>query len=96
MQEEMEEEYMGLYVLRQMMNDHLYGQISCNSSLSNAFKLKLGYSVKPFLPERKAAAGKDTAEHVIRLANVIPASLVTVCHAQQVISIHRLCRYPMK
>ena len=48
MQEELDEEYMGLYAPGQIMNDPLYGQISYNSSLSNAFKFKLGHNVKIF------------------------------------------------
>jgi hypothetical protein len=80
-QEELDEEYMGLYAPGQMMNDPLYGQISYNSSLSNAFKLKLGHDVQLFLVEMKAATGKEIAEHVMRLAKVIPASLVTVSYA---------------
>jgi len=78
MQEELDEEYMGLYVPGQIMNDLLYGQISYNSSISNAFKLKLGHNVILFLVDMKAATGKDIAEHVMRPAKVIPASLVTV------------------
>jgi hypothetical protein len=54
-QEELDEEYMGLYTPGQMLNDPLYGQISYNSSLSNAFKLKLGHNVQLFLIEMKAA-----------------------------------------
>ena len=80
-QEELDEEYMGLYKPRQMMNDPVYGQISYNSSLSNTFKLKLGHTVKLFLVEMKAATGKEIAEHVMRPAKVIPASLVTVSYA---------------
>jgi len=79
-QEELDEEYMGLYTLGQM-NDPLYGQISYNSSLSNAFKLKLGHDVKLFLVEIKAATGKDIAEHVLRPAKVIPASLLKKSYA---------------
>jgi hypothetical protein len=52
---------MGLYAPGQMMNDRLSGQISYNSSLSNAFKLKLGHDVKLSLVEMKAATGKDIA-----------------------------------
>jgi hypothetical protein len=48
MQEALDEEYMGLYALGHTMNDHLSSQIAYNSSLSNAFKLKLGYDVKLF------------------------------------------------
>jgi hypothetical protein len=47
-QEELDEEYMGLYTPGQMLNDPLYGQISYNSSLSNAFKLELGHNVQLF------------------------------------------------
>jgi hypothetical protein len=45
-QEELNEEYMGLYAPEQTMNDRLSGQISYNSSRSNAFKVKLGHNVK--------------------------------------------------
>ena len=64
-QDELDEVYIGLYALGQMMNDPLYGQISSNSSLSNTFKLKQGHNVKLVLVEMKAATGKDIAEDVI-------------------------------
>jgi hypothetical protein len=80
-QEEFDEEYMGLYAPGQMMNAHLYGPISYSSSLSNAFKLKLGHDVQLFLIEMKAARGKDIAQHVMRPAKVIPASLFMVSYA---------------
>ena len=80
-QEELNEEYMGLYAPGQMMNEALHGQISYNSSLSNAFELKLGHNVNLFLVEIKAATGKDIAEHVMRPAKEIPASLVPVSYA---------------
>ena len=64
-----------------MMNDPLYGHISYNSSLANASKCKLEYNEKLFLVEMKAATGKEIAEHVMRPAKVIPASLVTVSYA---------------
>ena len=63
MQEILDEEYLGLYALGQIMNDPPFVQISFNSSLSNAFKSKLEYNVKLFLVEMKAATGKDIAEH---------------------------------
>jgi hypothetical protein len=63
------------------MNDPLYSQISYNSSLSNAFKLKLGHHVQLFLIEMKAATGKEIAKHAMRPAKVILASLVTVSYA---------------
>ena len=81
-QVELDEEYMGLYAPGQMMNDPLYDQISYNSSLSNAFKLKLGHNVQLLLIEMKAATGKEIAEHVMRPEKVILASLVTVSYAQ--------------
>jgi len=80
-QEELDEEYMGLYAPGQMMNDPLSGQISYHSSLLIAFKLKLGHDVQQFLKEMKAATGKEIAEHVMRPAKVIPASHVTVSYA---------------
>jgi len=79
--EELDEEYMGFSTPGQMMKDPWCGQISYNSSLSNAFKLKLGHDVQLLLIEMKAATGKDFAEHVVRPAKVIPASLVTVSYA---------------
>jgi len=67
----MEEEYMGIYKHRRMISDPIYGQISYNCCLSNAFKLKLGHSVKIFVLEMKRATGKKTTEHVIRTTKVI-------------------------
>jgi hypothetical protein len=72
---------MGSYAPVQIMNDPLYGQISYNSSLSNAFKLKLGHNVNLFLVEMKPATGKENAEHIMGPAKVIPASRVPVCYA---------------
>ena len=93
-QEELDEEYTQLYPHGQIMNDPLYGQISYNSSLSNAFKLKLGHDVKLFLGDMKPATGKDIAENVMKPAQVISASLVTVSHSPVLISLLRLRRYP--
>jgi hypothetical protein len=87
---------MGLYALGQTMNDPLYGQMSYNSSLSHAFRLKLGHEVKQFLVEMNTGTGKDIAAHVIGLPKVIPASLVMVSYALLLISILRLRGYPMK
>jgi hypothetical protein len=75
-QEELEEEYTGIYALGQMMNVPLCSQISYNSSFSNAFKLKEEHDVQQLLAEMKAATGKDMAEHIMRPAEVIPVSLV--------------------
>jgi len=95
-QNELDEEYMGIYTLGQTMNDPLYGQISYKSSLSNAFRLKLGHDVKLVLVDMKAASGEDIAEHVIRLVKVIPASLFPVSCAPLLIHILRPGREPMK
>jgi len=87
---------MGFYTPGQMINDPLYGQISYNSSLSNAFKLKLGHDVKLFVVDMKAATGKDIAEHVIRPVKVIPASLFPVSYAPLLICILTWGRERMK
>ena len=71
MEEDLDEEYLGSYALGQIMNDPPYGQISYNSSLSNAFKLKLGHNVKLLLLEMNAAIIQNSAEHIIRPVNVI-------------------------
>jgi hypothetical protein len=63
-----------------MMNHPLDGQILYNSSLSNAFMLKLRHIVKPQLLEMMAATGMDIAEHEMRSPKVIPASLVMVSY----------------
>jgi hypothetical protein len=94
-QEVLDKEYMGLYTPRHIMNDPLYGQILYNSSLANAYKLRLGRDVKLFLVDIKAATGKDIAEHAIRPAKLIPASLAMVCCSPLLISILRVGRYPI-
>jgi len=72
-QEELDKVYMGLYEPGQLINDRLYGQISYNITVSNVFTLILGHNSKLFLAERKAATVKDSAEHIIKPAKVIPA-----------------------
>jgi len=79
-QEELHKEEMGLYSPGQIMNDPLYGQISYKSSLSIAFKLKVGSNLKQFWVEMTAAAGKNIAKHVMRPVMVIPASHFMVCY----------------
>jgi len=86
---ELDKEYMGLYTNEQMITDPIFGQISYNCCLSNAFKLKLGQDQKIFLVEKKRATGKEIAEHIIRPAKVIPASHVKATCAQLLIIIHR-------
>jgi hypothetical protein len=95
-QEELDEEYMGLYAPGQIMNAPLYGQILYNSSHSNVFKLTLGHDVKLFFLDMDEATGKDIAEHVMRPAKVIPTRHITVSCAPLLISIISLRRYPMK
>jgi hypothetical protein len=74
-QDELEEEYMGIYKHRQMINVPIYGQISYNCCLSNTFKLKLGHNVKIFVVEMMPATGKETTKHVIRPTKVIPRAV---------------------
>jgi len=81
---------MELYPPGKMMNDHLSGLISYNSSLSNVFKLKLGHNLKLSLVEMKAATGKDIAEHIFKPAKGIPASCFTVSYTPLLISLLRL------
>jgi len=52
-QDELDEEYMGLYSTAQMILDPISGQFLYNCCLSNAFKSKLGYNPKIFLLEMK-------------------------------------------
>jgi hypothetical protein len=75
-QDELEEEYMGIYKHGQMINDHIYGQILFNCCRSNAFKLNLGHNVKIFVVEMKRATGKEIAEHVIRPTKGIPLAVL--------------------
>jgi len=72
-----------------MIMDPIYGQISYNCCLSNAFKLKIGHYLKIFLVEMKRATGKEIAEYIIRPAKVIPASHVKARCAQLLIITHR-------
>jgi hypothetical protein len=78
------------------MESRLYGHITLSRSLSNALKLKPAYNVRMVLVQMKAATAKDIAEHGIRPAKVIPASLVLVSYGLLLISILRLCMDLMK
>jgi hypothetical protein len=73
--EELNEEYMGLYTNGEMITDLIYGQISYHCGLSNIFKLKLAHDLKIFWVEMKRATGKAIAEHLIRPAKVIPLAV---------------------
>ena len=88
-QDKSEEEYMGIYKHRQMINDPIYGQISYNCCISNVFKLKLGHNVKIFVVEMMRVTGKRIAKHVIRPTKVIRARHVKARHKQLLIIIHR-------
>jgi len=81
---------MGIYKHRQMINDPIYGQISYNCYLSNAFKLKLGCNVKIIVVEMMRATGKEIAEHVSRPTKVIRTSRVKARREQLLIILHRL------
>jgi hypothetical protein len=74
--DELEAEFMGIYKHGQIMNNSIYGQISYNCCLSNAFKLKLGHNVMIFVIEMMRATGKETAEYVIRPTKVIPLAVL--------------------
>jgi len=89
-QDELEEEYMGIYKQGEMSNDPIYGQILYNCCLSNAFQLKLGHNVKIFVVEMMRATGKEIAEHVIRPTKVIRTSRVKARREQLPIILHRL------
>jgi len=67
---------MGIYKHGQIINDPIYGQISYNCCLSNAFKLKLGHNVKIFVVEMMRVTGKETAERVIRPTKIIALALL--------------------
>jgi len=89
-QAELEEEYMGLCKNGQLIMDPIYGPISYNSCLSNAFKLKLGQDAKILLVEITRATEKEIAEHLFKLVKVIPASRVKARCAQLLLITHRL------
>jgi hypothetical protein len=61
-QDVLDEQYMELYAPWKLINDPIYGLISDNSSLSNAFQLILGYNVNQFLVDMNAATWKDIAD----------------------------------
>ena len=88
--DELDQEYMGLYTNGQMITDPISGQISYNSWLWNALKLKLRDDHKISLIEMKRATGKEIAEHIIRPAKEIPASRVKARCAQLLIVVHTL------
>jgi hypothetical protein len=89
-QNQLKEEYMRIYKHRQMINDPIYGLISYNCCLSNAFKLKLGHHMKTVLVEMLRATGKEIAEQIIGPTKVIPTSSVKARFEQLLIIVCRL------
>ena len=87
-QDELEEEYMGLYTHGRMIMDPIYGQILYNCCLSKAFKLKLGHNPKRILVEIQRSTAKETSEHLIRPTKVNPARRVKGRRAQSLFIIH--------
>jgi hypothetical protein len=81
---------MALYKHWQMIDDPIYGQISYNCCLSNAFKLKLGHHMKTVLVEMLRATGKEIAEQIIGPTKVIPTSSVKARFEQLLIMVCRL------
>ena len=75
-QDELKKDYMGIDKHGQIINDPIYGQISYNCCLSNAFKLKVGHNMKIFVVEMMKVTRKEIAEHVIRPTKVIPLALL--------------------
>jgi hypothetical protein len=75
-QDESDDEYIGLYLDFQMLDDPIYGQISYNCGHSNASKLKLGCNVMILLIEISRAMEKEIAQHVVILATVISTCCV--------------------
>jgi len=74
-----------------MIDDPIHGQIPYNYSLSNAFKLILEHNFRIFLVEMRIATAEESAEHIIKLANVIPTVRVKTRYTRLPIIIHRLC-----
>jgi len=89
-QEELDKGYMGSYSHGHMIIDPIYGQMSYNCCLSNAFKMNLGYNLKILLVKMKRATRQVIARHLIRPVEVIPASHVNARCAQLLIILHRL------
>jgi len=89
-QVELDKDYMGWYTHGEMIIDPIYGQISYNCFLSNAFKVKLGHNLKTFLVEWKSSTGKQIVGHLIGAANVIPASHDKARCGQLLINIQQL------
>jgi hypothetical protein len=75
-QDELEEEFMGIYKHGQIVNDSIYGQISYNCCLSNTFKLKHGHNGKAIVVEIMRVTGKETDQPGIGPRKVIPLAVL--------------------
>jgi len=95
-QDDLEEEYMGLYTNGEMIMNPIYGQICNNCCLSKGFKSKLGHNPKIFLLEIQRGTEKEFGEHIIRLTKVIPAGRVKARCAQLLIIKQRLWKVPKR
>jgi len=73
-----------------MIMDPIYGQISYNCCLPNAFMLKLGHNPKIFLVKPTWATEQQIAQHIIRPATIITASHIKTMCAPLLIIRHRV------
>ena len=89
-QDELDEEYMGLYTHGQMLIVPIYVQIEYNYCDSYAFKFELGCNLEILLIEMRRVTGQEIAEPVIWQAKEVPASRVKARCAQLPIIRHRL------
>jgi len=78
--DKLDEECTGWYTHGQMMDDAIYGLISYNCWLYNAFRLKLGYNLNIMLVAIRRGTGKEMTEHIVRPAKAIPRSQVKAWH----------------
>jgi len=95
-QDKLDKEYIGIYTHGQMIIEPKWGHMSYNCHLSNTVKLKHGQNQTMFLIAITRATRKEFAEHVIRPANIIPASHVNARCAQLLIIILRLWKSLMR
>lgn len=65
-EDKLDSEYMESFAHGQMMKDPVYGPISYNCCLANAFKLELRHNLNISLIGMKRATRKEIAKHVIR------------------------------
>jgi len=75
-QDELDEEYIGLYTPGLILDNDLFGQVSYYFCLSNVVKLKLGHNPKIVLVEKKRARRKVIGKHVIGPVKVLPTNRI--------------------